>query len=267
MYFTNIRHHSNASFICAVENSQLNEIDGDDCASIIGTYGAVYFNTPFTDQQLRSWMFDLGYYLNDKIPPRDYNNFDTGLSLYPDNEEILIIHNNSDHEILISLINSANSPSDLLNWNTWNLYDDIWITVTNKNFDASNIKSISESKNFDTKNKPLYKPVRVNHSQHYKLLPRHPLHTACMFSPKKHIIEMKTYNEKILPNHGEMIEGISTRLYNKQYKKQVKIQPNHCLIVDQIITQWKLDQGNIHDLNLIPLWYKTNIRKHFNYSL
>lgn len=267
MYYHVVRHQSNDRFLCVVENSTLNEIDGDDCASLVGTNGAVLFGTAFDHTQIRSWMLSLGYYINDTMPPRDYTTFDTGISLYPDNEEILIIQNTSNHAVSIQLLNSANAPKDIVNWNTWNLYDDIWAVVVNNNFDPKYIKLISRSINFDAKNKSLYRPVRVNHIQHYKLFPRHPFHTPCMFCPKHHVTEMKTYNEKILPNHGEMIEGITTRIHNEHYQKEVILSPGQSIILDQIITQWKLNQSPIDDLTLIPLWYKTKLRKHFNYSL
>ena len=267
MYYSGVRHFSNPIFLCEVENKHLEEINGDNCAELVGTFGAVLFKQTFDTDQINDWKHTLGYHLNNDLPPRDFSDFDTSLALYPDNEEILIIHNSSHREICLCVINSARAPKDLINWNTWNLYDDIWVTVSNKSFDKSLVKEIHLANNFDIKNKNKYNPVRINHYHHYKIFPRHPFWTECMFSPKKYMVEMKTYNQNILPDHGVMIEGISTRIFNEQYKKEIKLLPNQCLILDQIITQWKCVDCDQRDLTLIPLWYKTNLRKHFNYSL
>jgi hypothetical protein len=139
--------------------------------------------------------------------------------------------------------------------------------VFNNNFDPKHAKSIIDAINFSQENKNLYRPARINHVHHYKLFPRHPLHTACMFSPKQYITEMKTYNKDKIPEHGKLIAGISNRIFNEQYEREFILLPNQLLILDQIITQWKIVQGDQNDLKMIPLWFKTNLRKHFNYSV
>lgn len=267
MHYEGIRHNTNPLYLCDVLNDSLDQINGENCAEVVGTYGAVIFRQNFDFDEIKKWSNDLGYYLNDKVPPRKYDEYDTGLSLYPDNEEILLIYNNGLDPMVLSLINSANSQNDIVNWKTWDLYDDIWVTVHNPEFDPGQIKNICDAVNFSPENKKFYRPVRINAFHHYKFFPRHPFHTKCIFSPKQYMVTMKTYNQDILPDHGQMIEGISSRLFNQQYQKNVILKPGRCLILDQIITQWKIVKGQLNDLIMIPFWYKTGQRKHFNYSL
>jgi hypothetical protein len=267
MYYKSIPHYRNSCFAGIVQNKNLDEIDGLLFSKLVGQCGISIVPYDMELQQVFEWLPTVGYYSDFKLPPRDITKFGTGLTYYPDNEEMLVIYNSNENDVSISLLNTKQLPSNIANWKVWNLYDDLWGTVVNADYQALYNKSIVDSENFESEFIDLYQPTRKNKTLQLKLFPRHPMNTTGMFCPKEHVIELKTYTKDRLDNHGEMIESITSHLYTKEYILDVTLKPNSFLCLDQIITQWKTDHQHINGLKLFPLWYKSEVRKNFNYSI
>ena len=229
--------------------------------------GIVCWNNKISFDELKVWSFDVGYFLNHDVPNRDYTNWDTFLSLYPDNEEMLIIYNIGEDPITITLSNTVSLPGDMIQFTRWDLYDDTWGTVVNSNFIDSLAKNITESLNFSQENKHKYQPIRKNHTHKLKIFPRHPLDTPCMFAPKLHMTELRRLSKDLLNNHASEIPGFLGHATDKRYCMDYTLNPKTFIAIDQIITQWKIESGDPSHLSFVPLWYKTKIRKHFNYSV
>ena len=265
MYFTRISHYRNNCFACLVENKTLENSEAILYSKIVGQYRIVIFQNPVEEDSLLRWFENLGYYSDFKMPTRDYSEYDTSLTFYPDNEEMLVIYNSSDQETTVDIINTRQLPKNINHWNVWDKYDDIWFTCENKDYNEKLAKSIVQSKNFNTSHHNKYKPVRKNRHHHLKLFPRHPMNTDAMFCPKKDVIELLRFNKYKFENHGELVEGITQHPYTDDYIKSFKIKPKTFIMIDQLMTQWRTNQ--INELSLYPLWYKTEVRKHFNYSI
>lgn len=267
MYYEAIQQFRNPKFICVNRQTSLSDLDGDMCAVVTGTHGILVNPNPFDLQDIQDWSLNVGYFLSTDIPPRNFNEFDTSLALYPDNEEMVLLYNHSDQSINVSLINTLKLPSDMVQWTSWNFYDDLWGTVYNDHFDVHQVKDIRNAVNFDPNNSNKYQPLRLNHQHQLKLFPRHPMLTPCMFAPRNHMKEIRIMTDKLVDQHGEIIEGVLSHPYDQRYQIEHMIQPKSFCLLDQLITQWKINQGSSDDFTMIPLWYKTHLRKHFNYSV
>lgn len=265
MYYSNISHYRNYCFACLVKSTTLNKNEAILYSKLVGGKGVVIFPYPINIKDLKEWLPNLGYYSDFILPPRDYTIFDTSLTFYPDNEEMLVIFNHSETDTEIDIINTKQLPKNINHWRIWDKYDDLWFTCKNDKFDKKYVKSITTSKNFNPQNQKNYKLVRENINHTLKLFPRHPLNTDGMFCPKKDIIEFLKFSKHKLDEPGKEIDGITNHPYTKDYIKKFVIKPNTFIILDQLITQWK--SSHISNLSLYPLWYKTEVRKHFNYSI
>ena len=266
MYYSCTQHFNNHIFVSHIANKSLDQIDGDSFADTVGQNGFVSFGHPVEYKRLKEFSLELGYYIDQHMPPRDYYKYNSSLTFYPDNEEMLIIYNHIDEEIEISVSNTKQLPKDIVHWNRWNLYDDVWGTVYNDNLLPSCAKDITKSINFDPKNKSKYLPIRINNTHKLKIFPRHPMWTDCMFAPKD-IINLTIMTKDQIENNAEALPGFTGHPLDTRYCMDFKIKPKCFVVLDQIITQWKINSHTISDMNFIPLWYKTNQRKHFNYSV
>ena len=266
MYYSTTHHHNNQSFICHIEHKSLSEVDGLDCSQVVAQKGFATFDHSVDFEQLKQWSLDVGYFVSDIMPDRDYSVYDSALTFYPDNEEMLIIYNSSNDDVNISVSNTAQLPKDIVHWQRWNLYDDVWGTVNNDNFSNSFVKDVTSAQNFDSKNKSKYNPVRKNNIHKLKVFPRHPMWTECMFAPK-HMNELSIMTKDQIENNAEALPGFTGHPLDTRYCMDFAIKPKCFVILDQIITQWKSNSDSIKQLKFVPLWYKTKIRKHFNYSI
>ena len=87
-----------------------------------------------------------------------------------------------------------------------------------------------------------------------------------MFAPKN-IFELSIMTKDQIENNAEALPGFTGHVLDQRYCMDFVIKPKCFIAIDQIITQWKLNSHSVTDLKFIPLWYKTNQRKHFNYSI
>ena len=266
MYYNCTQHFNNHRFVSHIQNTSLNQLDGDSLAKTVGDNGFVSFGNQVDYKQLKEFSLELGYYTDEHMPPRNYDKFNSNLTFYPDNEEMLVIYNDAEQNIEISVSNTKQLPKDIVHWNRWNLYDDVWGTVYNDNLLPSCAKDITKSINFDKSNKSKYLPVRINKTHKLKILPRHPMWTDCMFAPKD-IIDLTIMTKDQIENNAEALPGFTGHPLDERYCMDFTIKPKCFVILDQIISQWKLNSDSIKHLKFIPLWYKTKIRKHFNYSI
>jgi hypothetical protein len=266
MYYSCTQHFNNKEFICNIQNESIDQLQGDSLAQTVGKKGFVSFAHPTAYDKLKQFALEVGYYLSEDLPPHDVGKYHSCLTYYPDNEEMLIIYNDIQEDIKISVCNTTQLPKDIVHWNRWNLYDDVWGTVYNDNLLPSCAKNITKAINFEQKNTSKYLPIRINDTHKLKIFPRHPMWTECMFAPKD-MIDLTVMTKDQVENIAEAIPGFTGHPLDERYCKEFVIKPQSFVIIDQIITQWKMISHSKTNLKFIPLWYKTKIRKHFNYSI
>ena len=266
MYYSLVPDQNQHNF-AQIHPNDINKIDGLSVSQVVGQFGVARIQQCINhEQEIRSWLGSLGYYSNFAIPPRRYDYYDSSLSLFPDNEEMLVIYNNSTKIITCNIQTSTFTlPTVKFALRDW--YDNLWCETFNDNYNTTKhfTKNITEAVNFYSKNKTKYNPPRHNQKHLLKMIPRHPLKTQCVFYPQFSITKFKEwYAFDIEQNHR----------YYKDLQKMdnlfrgftLKIQPNDIIILDQIITKFYFDD-DISQIKMFPLWYKTEVRKHFNYSI
>lgn len=262
--------------IAVVQNLDLYYIDGLLTSYLCGQNGMVYLpNIKNNHGDVNSWKDQVGYYYNNNVSIFDYYNFSTNLSYYPDNEEMILLYNHSQIPIQIEVLNSVlcfkKEDFNLV----FHTYDNLWTNISNPYSENRHYKKhITMAHNIAEEDKKRYNSSRFNKSYTSKVVPRHPLNT------KDNLYNDNVYGA-FLPYHmpnqflefskhpvadSDIINGtIKSSLYAN--KKTITMEQNQIVILDQLTTQFRISNGNVNDLSVFPLWYKTKIRKNFNYAL
>lgn len=251
---------------CEVQNNFIEDIKGTDLAEIVAVHGFVKIsNIKNSWDEIKEWKYSIGYYKNNVHSTICYNKLSSPLIFYPDNEELLLIYNNSNKDIEIEISNTC-SINDSAKFKIRDWYDDLWALVESPF--TSNIyyrKHITESINFDPKNFKNYKQMRTGESHMLKIVPRHPLRTNCFFFPYEYVKGLFEFAKHPIKNYGENVFGLAQKAINSK-RYTIKIRTNDAILIDNIICQYRF-KDSVRDIQLVPLWYKTNQRKHFNYSI
>ena len=266
MYYSFLKKHkSNLDIsILTVHNSNLSEIPGKDCSLLVGKYGCVILENEQNFDDITNWGLDLGYHKDNKLPNFSINNFVCNLKYFPDNEEILLIHNPSNEDCEIEIFNSLEVIKKIVTEKTIDTYDDMWIKVDKPKNIIDITKNITEANNFPVENKSRHRPSRNSDYYIQKILPRHPLRTQCLYIPLDidyKDLEMFYWTKNIADSH--ISYGLYQALQDPESRITINIKPKQSIILDQIICQFKIITHT--NLNFLPFWYKTEIRKDFNY--
>lgn len=251
-----------------IHNTNLEEINGITTSKLVGEYGVcIIRNCNITVNEIKDWLPSLGYYLDFAPVRKDFYNLDSTLAYFPDNEEMIVIHNKSKFDLSIKFQTSTYTlPKIKFTLKDW--VDNIWCKVINLDysFTKCKIKNIIDAKNFDQKNIPKYNPPRFNNTQYLKILPRHPLKTECVFFP---ISKLDSFKEWSVYDVDENHKFYKTLLTLTDFFRpfDMIIKPNEIIILDQIIADFYFTNTIPDEVYFYSLWYKTQVRKHFNYSL
>lgn len=251
---------------CQVHNNFIDDIDGQDLSVLAGTHGFVKIENIQNDMnEIEDWQFDIGYHKDYFHSTVDYGKLSSPLFFYPDNEELTLVVNKSNKNIDIEISNTS-TIIDSAKFKVKDWYDDLWSLVQNPfSINRYYSKHITQAINFQEKHTSKYHPVRINNQNFIKLVPRHPLGTSCMFFPAPYVIGLYEYAEKPIDNYGEHVFGLSSKTENSK-KFVITIKHNDVILIDNIICQYRF-KNLAKGINLIPLWYKTNLRKHFSYII
>lgn len=247
-----------------IKNHSFNDIDALECSKLVGHIGAVKIESLISQSNLMDWVLKLGYFIDNELPEQTLD-FNDNLKYFPDNQEMLVIYNQSQQDITLTIFNSREVIKKINTFKTLDLYDDMWVKVTKPKHLKDYSKNIRQSINFDLKNQHLLRPMRNGDSYLQKLIPRHPFRTPCVHLPLN--IEHKDLEiyhwqkELATPEH---IIGIFGSCHDAECTIDVRLHPKQTLILDQIICQYKTQQ--LDQCLFFPCWYKTSVRKDFNYS-
>lgn len=268
MYYNFLRSKSKSNYefnLAQIQNHYIDQISAYDCANLVGTVGSVKIEALATLNEIKKWVLELGYFTNQKIPSQQNSNFTDNLKYFPDNEEMLLLFNNSNERVEITVFNSTEVIKKNATFKTLDLYDDMWVKVVKPNNIDDCSKNIKDSLNFNIENATRYLPMRCFDHYLQKLVPRHPFYTPCLHLPLD--IEHKDleiyYWSKSLAT-PEQIISIYGCCHDPECSVVVELLPYQSLIIDQIICQYKI--SNHQHIEYFPCWYKTKNRKSFNYS-
>ncbi len=87
-----------------------------------------------------------------------------------------------------------------------------------------------------------------------------------MFLPDQFEKKLEEFQKHEVEDADVLIATIIHGL-RKNYTNKILLGQNQILILDQLTTQMKINKGDVNQLNLHPLWYKTTVRKNFHYSI
>jgi len=262
--------------IPVIQNPDVNFIDGLLTSYVCGQNGCVYLpNITNVKEQIYSWKDEVGYYHNNNVAIFDFYSFSSQLTYYPDNEEMLLLYNKNNDPIEIEILNSVlcfkKEDFDLVD----HTYDNLWTNISTPYTENRYYKKhITMAHNIADEDKGKYRPSRFNKQYTSKVVPRHPLNTKDnknkdnvygAFLPY-HLPNIFLRFAKDITEDSDIINGtIKSSMLNN--KKTIVLEHNHILILDQLTTQFRIKSGRTNDLTIFPLWYKTKVRKNFNYSL
>ena len=171
----------------------------------------------------------------------------------------------------------------------------LWIEITNKIEDAYEKKiahhkltdyqsedfekkrdsrDIRKSLNFDKKHFDLYQEPRFLKKNFLKLVPTHPLGMKGIYFPHLNISSITDKRKTPLSNHHEIYESIKKEyILSGRYTYQHEWENGDIVLSDQLTgvhkrnNIWKSDMFLERELLRSACWYKTNKRKHFEYSI
>lgn len=249
--------------------NNIKNISGLHLSEVVGTHGICKIsNCQNNLDEIETWLPELGYYTDFLLPPRSFSEqYETSLALFPDNEEILVIYNNSDQPFNCHIqISHLNLP--IVKWSIKNWYDDLWLKITNHNFDSNKhlIKDVRQAINFDQSNRAKYNPPRLTSTYSLKMIPRHPMKTQCVFYPYQYVEQAKEWTVTEVDSNYKYFNDLSMQK-NLFTGSIITVNPSDILILDQIMTQFYLSDFDLNNIKMYALWYKTAVRKHFNYSM
>lgn len=266
MYYS-LEPPSNFHNFAEIQNNNIDQIDGLLLSTVIGQYGVCRIQQCQNSlQEIEQWLLSLGYYYDSVVPQAILGQHDNYLSHFPDNEEILVFYNNSSRPIKIHIENST-QILPTLKFAVKNWFDDLWCETINHEFNTSKhfFKDIRKAVNFESSNRSKYNAPRFNHRHLLKMLPRHPLKTACVFYPEPRINSIKEWSVFDLDENYQYYKNLFTTTLYRGF--EIEIKPHDIVLLDQLITRFYLEPCNELEIKIYPLWYKTEVRKHFNYSL
>ena len=257
-----------------IHNQDINYISGKGLSYVTGQYSCSYL--PFlrnTYDEILGWKDSIGYYLNDTISIFDPYNYSSNLTFYPDNEEMLLFYNPSGVNVEIEFLNTI-SLLKQENFDTINKYDDYWVKVSSPySLNPFYQKDITNAINYQPNEN--YKQPRFNTDFKHKLVPRHPFNTKDnmnkdnvygLFLPEQFETALEEYQVDKVEKSDVLIATILGGLRD-QYNNKISLGKNQILILDQLTTQFRINKGDVSQLKIHPLWYKTNVRKNFHYSI
>jgi len=259
-----------------IQNTDTANISGRGLSYVVGQYGCAYVpHLKSNPQELLSWKDSIGFYKNDVVSIFDYYNFSSSLTFYPDNEELLFIHNPEMTVVDISFYNTI-PAFKRLSPEEQNFYDDLWVDISSPyTVNPYYQKDIRQSHNFEFFGKDNYKQPRTNTRFKHKLVPRHPLNTKDnlnkdnvygIFLPDQFEKKLQEFQKDDVARSDVLMATILQGL-QKDFTNKISLGNNQILILDQLTTQFKISKGDVSQLNIHPLWYKTTVRKNFHYSI
>lgn len=262
--------------IPVIGNKNLRYIHGDGIAYTVSQFGCAYIPViQNNEQEFEKWIETVGYYCNDIVAIDDWTRYSSALTYYPDNEELLIFYNNSDRVCQIDFVNSV-PACKMENEEDLNFFDDLWVEVFNPySINPYYKKHISDSTNFDPSDLGRYKSARDNTKYSHKLMPRHPINTKDnlykdnvrgMFCPINEHCRLKKLTKYEVDQQDVVLGTIRSNL-TSSHNQKILLGKNQILILDQLLTQVKLVENDPDSIKIHPVWYKTKLRKHFNYSI
>ena len=257
-----------------IHNKDINYISGNGLSYVTGQYSCSYL--PYLRNsyaEILAWKDSIGYYANDTLSIFDPYNFSSTLTFYPDNEELCLIYNPGEMIIEIEFLNSVallkNESLEKIDQ-----YDDYWVKVSSPySLNPYYQKNIKKSINFEPDEN--YKQPRYNTNFNHKLVPRHPLNTKDninrdnvygLFLPEQFETTLEKYQLEKIEDSDVQVATLLGGLRN-QYNNKISLGKNQIVILDQLFTQWRINKGDVNQLKIHPLWYKTNVRKNFHYSI